>query len=567
MLGGAARITHRLLRELATRERFACRWIGGLAETDLLTDFSQWEALGINRVSVDPNGLEFDLSYPCFASRNVPEKLQHTIQRHDSSIVWTQLEYSEKIAAHASRMGMRAFIYLVDAEYDANILSSLDDPNIRFVCLSKFLAHDLHQRTGIQADVLYPIVDPPLTHQPKSFRESAAGEVLMINPFPQKGIETFLEIARQTPEIRYRLLESWTLGTQMMQWLQQNLQQLPNVAFSRRVANMSQVYRQASLLLVPSIWKEGFGMVAIEAQCHGIPVIASERGGLPESVGPGGILIRDFLDPGKWAEEIRSLLRSPDHYQHLSEATRDSVYRSDFQAENVVGQFESIIETTPKRPVDSITLPPPGAKNEGRFHFIQIGAHIGATENDPLFSFVRPGHRGILVEPVPEFFDQLVQNYAACADEFTFVNKAISTYDGTIKLYVPSKQNDFSKLPYWASQLASIAPTHATQHIEQLRVNAVDVPCVTLNKLIIDQGVEMLDVLSIDTEGHDVTILQSLDLDLLRPRQILFENKHSDGTNCRAENYQNLIQRFSESGYRVAREDDVNTLLVLRDEP
>ncbi len=56
---------------------------------------------------------------------------------------------------------------------------------------------------------------------------------------------------------------------------------------------MKQVYRSAKLILMPSMWEEAWGRVATEAQFSGIPVIASNRGGLPESVGPGGVL----LDP------------------------------------------------------------------------------------------------------------------------------------------------------------------------------------------------------------------------------------------------------------------------------
>jgi glycosyltransferase involved in cell wall biosynthesis len=43
--------------------------------------------------------------------------------------------------------------------------------------------------------------------------------------------------------------------------------------------------------LVPSRWKESWGRVVSEAQISGIPVLASDHGGLPESVGEGGFLL------------------------------------------------------------------------------------------------------------------------------------------------------------------------------------------------------------------------------------------------------------------------------------
>jgi glycosyltransferase involved in cell wall biosynthesis len=70
-------------------------------------------------------------------------------------------------------------------------------------------------------------------------------------------------------------------------------------------------YSQIDVAVVPSIWREPFGMVAVEACAHSVPVIASRTGGLPE-------LIED---------QVNGLLCSPqdpdsqglmlDHYQRI----------------------------------------------------------------------------------------------------------------------------------------------------------------------------------------------------------------------------------------------------------
>jgi glycosyltransferase involved in cell wall biosynthesis len=46
-------------------------------------------------------------------------------------------------------------------------------------------------------------------------------------------------------------------------------------------------FRQVDLLVVPSSWNEPFGRVVVEAYAHGVPVVASNRGGLPELVEDG----------------------------------------------------------------------------------------------------------------------------------------------------------------------------------------------------------------------------------------------------------------------------------------
>lgn len=51
------------------------------------------------------------------------------------------------------------------------------------------------------------------------------------------------------------------------------------------------LYRSSDVVVVPSIWEEPFGMVALEAMACGAAVIASNRGGLPEACGNGGILV------------------------------------------------------------------------------------------------------------------------------------------------------------------------------------------------------------------------------------------------------------------------------------
>ena len=50
------------------------------------------------------------------------------------------------------------------------------------------------------------------------------------------------------------------------------------------------LYREASMLVLPSL-TEGFGITALEAMTVGVPVVASNRGALPEVIGDAGILV------------------------------------------------------------------------------------------------------------------------------------------------------------------------------------------------------------------------------------------------------------------------------------
>ena len=68
------------------------------------------------------------------------------------------------------------------------------------------------------------------------------------------------------------------------------------------------VYRAADIIAVPS-YNESFGLVAMEAQATGTPVVAARVGGLPVAVAEGetGLLV-DGHDPALWADTLATLL-------------------------------------------------------------------------------------------------------------------------------------------------------------------------------------------------------------------------------------------------------------------
>jgi D-inositol-3-phosphate glycosyltransferase len=87
--------------------------------------------------------------------------------------------------------------------------------------------------------------------------------------------------------------------------------------------DLAAVYRAADLVAVPS-YNESFGLVALEAQACGTPVIAAAVGGLVTAVRDGisGVLV-DGHDPTDWARVMRQLLDAPGRRAELARgATR-----------------------------------------------------------------------------------------------------------------------------------------------------------------------------------------------------------------------------------------------------
>ncbi|MEO9326826.1 D-inositol-3-phosphate glycosyltransferase [Gordonia aurantiaca] len=85
---------------------------------------------------------------------------------------------------------------------------------------------------------------------------------------------------------------------------------------------LAQVYRASDVVAVPS-HSESFGLVAIEAQACGTPVIAANVGGLGVAVDDGrsGVLV-DGHDVGDWTNALEKLLGQPDRLAELGRNAR-----------------------------------------------------------------------------------------------------------------------------------------------------------------------------------------------------------------------------------------------------
>jgi glycosyltransferase involved in cell wall biosynthesis len=70
---------------------------------------------------------------------------------------------------------------------------------------------------------------------------------------------------------------------------------------------------------VPSTWgRETWGRVASEAQFSGIPVLGSDIGGLPEAIGPGGVIVGVKEPIEVWVSALKRLWHDQDWYSEKS---------------------------------------------------------------------------------------------------------------------------------------------------------------------------------------------------------------------------------------------------------
>ncbi|MEQ8186535.1 MAG: N-acetyl-alpha-D-glucosaminyl L-malate synthase BshA [Candidatus Eremiobacterota bacterium] len=123
--------------------------------------------------------------------------------------------------------------------------------------------------------------------------------------------------------------------------LAQELGMKKDVHFMGVIKNILPVINAANLLLLPS-QTESFGLVILEGMSTGVPVVASDTGGIPEVVEHG---VTGYLAPvgdteamGKYGLKI---LTDKELYATMSEAARKRA-REKFHTDDIVAQYENL---------------------------------------------------------------------------------------------------------------------------------------------------------------------------------------------------------------------------------
>ncbi len=205
------------------------------------------------------------------------------------------------------------------------------------VVIGSHMADYVKTHLGREAAVIHPPIygSPPW----KDLSDFSRKRVLMINPCAAKGISIFLELARAFPEIPFDALRGW--GTTPED--EAALAALPNAALLENVPDIEDVLGRCSVLIMPSLWYEGFGLIVMEAMLRGIPVVSSDSGGLLEAKHGAGYVIpvrpvegyrmefdaahmpRPVLPPqdiGPWVAALRRLLEDEREYREESARSR-----------------------------------------------------------------------------------------------------------------------------------------------------------------------------------------------------------------------------------------------------
>lgn len=160
------------------------------------------------------------------------------------------------------------------------------------------------------------------------------------------------------------------------------------------------------------------------------------------------------------------------------------------------------------------------------FFFLQVGANDG-VRHDPLHALVRELHlRGLLVEPLPDLFDELRRNYTG-EPQLLFENAAVSAGAGNMELarfHTDAPVHD--DLHGLASADIARMERFARRHGLTRYLERVTVPALTFGELLAKHGLSRIDLLVLDVEGHEWELLEAAFEAGLRPRIVFLEFLH-----------------------------------------
>lgn len=181
---------------------------------------------------------------------------------------------------------------------------------------SHYTAEQVEQRLGVSPENISLCPNGPPSWRPREHPRKR-GHLLFVGTLsPRKNVkglfEAYAQLLRRRPDI-----PPLVLAGQPMPSAAEALATLEHPPLRGRVRctgylkkeDLHRYYENACALILPSL-DEGFGLPALEAMTVGVPVIATNRGALPEVLGNAGLLV-DPADPTGLADAVERLLDEP----------------------------------------------------------------------------------------------------------------------------------------------------------------------------------------------------------------------------------------------------------------
>jgi len=160
---------------------------------------------------------------------------------------------------------------------------------------------------------------------------------------------------------------------------------------------------------------------------------------------------------------------------------------------------------------------------------------IGTCDFDTNLPLIASGEwRGVMCEPVQKFYSSLFEKSLKIPHRCNLAieNVAVSDRDGSVEMAVANEHSE-----EWTRGISHVvSENHLGAMLSKEPLNIEKgrfeeqktiVPCYTLDTLIKIHRMDFIDFLKIDTEGHELTILENYSWKI-KPKFIKCEHKHTD---------------------------------------
>ena len=180
---------------------------------------------------------------------------------------------------------------------------------------------------------------------------------------------------------------------------------------------------------------------------------------------------------------------------------------------------------------------------------------VGCSDFDNLETLLEYGWRGLFVEPVPEYCANLRSKLHG-KSQYDVAEMALSNYDGLgifNKLEPQIDEQWLRGISHLDSPHSSgLAVRNAAANVG--KVTQIQVPVVTLDSLLDMYSVKAVELLQLDIEGHELTVLEAYSW-RLKPKFIRVEHKFVGAPP--------LIKLLTGKGYFVwPEQDDLYAILA-----
>ncbi|WEJ08658.1 glycosyltransferase (plasmid) [Sinorhizobium sp. M103] len=265
------------------------------------------------------------------------EAAAFAVQKLQPDVAVVQCHKSVPIGKALQVHNVPRVVYLRNVEFHELAGDLRELTSALYIANSEFTAGAYKRKFGMDSVVIPPTINPDRTQSTREY-------VTFINPYKEKGFELAVQIAERCPDIPFLFLESWKLADDHRAEIEKIIAPLKNVRLENRTSDMKAIYGRTKILLAPSKWEEAWGRVASEAHCSGIPVVGSSRGGLPEAIGEGGIILDYDAPLEEWTGAIRKLWSDDAEYQRLSAAASKFAERPLMQPARQFAAFLEVLE-------------------------------------------------------------------------------------------------------------------------------------------------------------------------------------------------------------------------------